>query len=220
MIKISKLKMSLTNEQAKSIKEQLLKQANSLPEEQKEQIKSYITSMNNEQLEEFLKKNQMTAQKGAAKGNGCIFCSVANKQIEAFAIYEDKDYLAVLEIKPFSRGHAILIPKKHVKDTKSLKAKAFSIANKIGKHLVKRMDAESFQINTAAEMNHAIIDIIPIYKGVPLNYERKPIEKKSLQELAIKIGLVETRKKMKEKSAVKQAKCLKEAIIKLQRRIP
>jgi histidine triad (HIT) family protein len=209
--------MPITDEQAKSLKEQLLKQVDSFPEDKREGIKEYIISMDNEQLEEFLIKNKLlpssessevkspeTSSKGKPGINKeCVYCLLANKAMESFAIYEDKDYLAALEIKPLSEGHIVLIPKKHIKETKSLKAKALSLADKVGKHLVKQLGAENFQISTSDELKHAIVNIIPTYKGKELNYKRPQVERKNLQELAIKVGAI---KKAEKKPRVKKEK--------------
>ena len=225
--------MPLTDEQAKQIKEQLLPQIKQLPEEQQAQAKQYIEGMNNEQLEEFLKQNQIAMQQqgqqpqqaqttSKAKGTKCVFCSIAKKEMQSFALYEDKDYLAALEINPFSKGHTLLIPKKHIKQTKSLPTKAYNLANRVGKHIVKKLKAESFQVTTSAELGHAIINIIPTYKKQPLTYERTQKKPEELQELAIKIGEVTKRKLAapKPKSIKISKKKAEEAIIKLPRRIP
>ncbi len=249
--------MPLTDEQAKQIKAQLLQQIAKLPQNQQGQLRQYISAMSPQQLEQFLIKNGMLkpgqdlsseAQESESKSSpsksqpkqkmsDCIYCNLANKLIQSFALYEDKDYLAVLEINPFSQGHTIIIPKKHVKETKSLKSKAFAVANRLGKHIVKKLKglkAESFTLTTSADLKHAIINIIPLYKNQPLNEERKALSPKELQELAIKIGSIEKRKSPKANSSsaqkqrqnqnskslpLNQAK-VQSAIIKFNRRIP
>ena len=45
--------------------------------------------------------------------NNCIFCKIVNKEIPAHIVYEDKDFLAFLDIHPQSPGHTQVIPKKH-----------------------------------------------------------------------------------------------------------
>jgi histidine triad (HIT) family protein len=239
--------MPLTDEQAKSIKEQLFKQIESFPEDKRAGIKSYIESLDNEKLEEFLIKNKLIRspnESGESAENTneessespaeptpgkqeCVMCMLANKKIESLAIYEDKDYLAALEINPFSPGHIILIPKSHIKESKALKSKAFTIANKIGKHLVKNLKAENFQITSSDDVGHAIINIIPRYKDQKVSFERKPAKKQELQELAIKIGKLEAKQKSsgekKEKSPSKKTgkdSVSSTNIIKLPRRIP
>lgn len=234
--------MPLNDEQAKNIKEQLFKQIESYPPEKREQIKSYIASLDNQQLEEFLIKNKLLRspsaeggveaeegeepsqeQEGKPQGKPsgqCVMCMLANKQIESLAIYEDKDYLAALEINPFSPGHTILIPKKHLKESKEMKSKGFAIANKIGKHLVKKLKAENFQITSSDETKHAIINIIPVYKDKPLTFERKPTKKPELQEMAMKIGRMEKAKKKEVKPKPQTAEEKKSSSIQLPRRIP
>lgn len=44
----------------------------------------------------------------------CIFCQIVEQEIPARIIYEDEYSLAFLDIKPHSKGHAVLIPKIHV----------------------------------------------------------------------------------------------------------
>ena len=203
--------MPLTDEQAKSIKEQILKQVESFPEDKREHIKSYILSMNNQELEEFMIKNKMISEEAEGneetgesdkknhsqtKGNQCVFCMLSNKQIESLPIYEDKDYLAALEINPISKGHIILIPKKHIPEAKSLPSKALTISNKIGRHLVKKLKAENFQINTSDELKHTIVNIIPRYKDQKISFERKPAKKQDLQDLAMTIGKFEKKQKI------------------------
>ena len=49
----------------------------------------------------------------AAMKNDCIFCAIAAGEIPAFKIYEDAAVVAFLDINPFSRGHALVVPKEH-----------------------------------------------------------------------------------------------------------
>jgi histidine triad (HIT) family protein len=43
----------------------------------------------------------------------CIFCKIINKEIPAHIVYEDKNFLAFLDIHPESPGHTQVIPKQH-----------------------------------------------------------------------------------------------------------
>ena len=45
--------------------------------------------------------------------NDCIFCAIAAGEIPSFKVYEDELVLAYLDINPFSKGHTLVIPKKH-----------------------------------------------------------------------------------------------------------
>lgn len=43
----------------------------------------------------------------------CLFCKIAAGEIPNYTVYEDADVLAFLDIHPCSKGHAVVIPKKH-----------------------------------------------------------------------------------------------------------
>lgn len=43
----------------------------------------------------------------------CIFCQIVAGEKPAYKIYEDKDYLAFLDIQPKVVGHTLIIPKTH-----------------------------------------------------------------------------------------------------------
>jgi histidine triad (HIT) family protein len=46
----------------------------------------------------------------------CIFCRIAKKVITTSLIYETENVMSFLDINPASRGHCLVIPKKHFKD--------------------------------------------------------------------------------------------------------
>lgn len=46
----------------------------------------------------------------------CVFCAIVAGEAPAIRIYEDDDYLAILDIRPFTRGHTLVLPKRHSVD--------------------------------------------------------------------------------------------------------
>ena len=46
----------------------------------------------------------------------CLFCKIINKEIPNYTVYEDENILAFLDIHPCSKGHTVLVPKKHFTD--------------------------------------------------------------------------------------------------------
>jgi diadenosine tetraphosphate (Ap4A) HIT family hydrolase len=46
----------------------------------------------------------------------CVFCAIVAGEAPAIRIYEDDDYLAILDIRPFTRGHTLVVPKAHSVD--------------------------------------------------------------------------------------------------------
>lgn len=45
--------------------------------------------------------------------DNCIFCKIAQKEIDAAIIWEDDSYMAFLDIHPNMQGMTLVIPKKH-----------------------------------------------------------------------------------------------------------
>lgn len=66
----------------------------------------------------------------------CIFCQIIRGEIPSYTIYEDKDYLAFLDIFPYAFGHTLVIPKKHYRwvwDVPHI-GSYFEVVKKIAQH--------------------------------------------------------------------------------------
>jgi diadenosine tetraphosphate (Ap4A) HIT family hydrolase len=46
----------------------------------------------------------------------CVFCAIVAGDAPAIRVHEDDEFLAILDIRPFTRGHTLVIPKQHVVD--------------------------------------------------------------------------------------------------------
>jgi histidine triad (HIT) family protein len=46
----------------------------------------------------------------------CVFCDIVADKAPAIRIFEDDGYLAILDIRPFTRGHTLVLPKRHTAD--------------------------------------------------------------------------------------------------------
>jgi histidine triad (HIT) family protein len=46
----------------------------------------------------------------------CIFCKIINREIPSYPVYEDDEVYAFLDITQTTKGHTLVIPKKHVAD--------------------------------------------------------------------------------------------------------
>ena len=178
--------MALSKEQAQEIKKQLLLQTEKLPEENRIQIKEYIKNLNEKQLEEFLKQNQIQISQPSSKeqplSSQCVFCSIVKNQVSSFKIAENKKAIAILEINPLSKAHSIILPLEHTTIEK-LPKPAMSLAQKLTKKIKKKFKPNDIKIETSSFMGHAMINIIPIYKEVPLKKQKADEnELKSIQQ--------------------------------------
>uniref|UniRef100_A0A6M2CSI1 Adenosine 5'-monophosphoramidase HINT3 n=1 Tax=Rhipicephalus microplus TaxID=6941 RepID=A0A6M2CSI1_RHIMP len=72
----------------------------------------------------------------------CIFCKIAaGKEPKTTLLYQDEDYVVFSDIPPASTHHYLIVPKKHVKDTKSLSRTDIPLVNhlvEIGKQVLEQ----------------------------------------------------------------------------------
>lgn len=192
----------ISKEQADKIKEQLLKQIESWPKEQSEPAKAQIESMNEQELEEFLVRNNLVKQQAeagrevagelaeqkGAKDTGCVFCSITKGDIDSFKLDENKKAVAVLEINPISKGHSIIIPKEHGL-THKVPVSAFTLANRVAKRLSTKLrpKPKNVEIHTSMVMGHTVINIIPVYEAENIASQRLKASKEELAALQEKL---------------------------------
>lgn len=154
--------MTLTSERAEEIKKQLIEQVDKLPNENKDQIKEHIESLDEEGLEEFLKQNNIRTANSNQQEKP-VFESILNNEIPSYKIAENSKAIAILEINPLSKGHCLIIPKQKTTIEKIPKT-AFSLAQKISKRLKTKLKPEEIKIETFSFQNYPAINVIPIYK--------------------------------------------------------
>ena len=104
----------------------------------------------------------------------CIFCKIINKELPANIVYEDEKVLAFLDIRPISKGHTLIIPKKHYRwvwdMTEEEIEKCFKISQKIAKAQQKAFFEQAIHSKVVGdEVHHAHIWIYPN----PENFKNK-----------------------------------------------
>jgi histidine triad (HIT) family protein len=75
----------------------------------------------------------------------CVFCAIVDGEAPAIRIYEDDDYLAILDIRPIVRGHTLVIPKKHTVDLTDTPADTVADLVRIGQRIAKAARASELQ---------------------------------------------------------------------------
>lgn len=177
----------LSPEQVQKLKEQLLKQAESLPEENRKLIKHKILSMTDKEIEEFM--NQSSEQSEEENKN-CIFCAIIAKQSFAYVIADTPKNLAILEINPLSKGHTIVLPKDHT--DKEPEKESLALAEEIAKKITIELKPQKVDIFPSNLFGHSFLEIVPSY-GEKL--EKKKATKEELSEIQSKIKYSESPKK-------------------------
>jgi len=199
----------LNQEQTQQIKEQLVRQVNeNFPEEKKDFAIEQISSMNSEELENFLKQNQMSGNNDGK----CVFCSIISKEITSYKIGENEKAIAVLEINPISQAHTLIIPKEHKEEIDNPKVKL--LVEEISKKIKTKFKAKKIEIFVSELFGHKILNLLPIYKDETPSSKRKkeiPEELKEIQEiLQEEIKEKKSKKEHKEKSETKEKEEIKE----------
>jgi len=149
--------MAISEEESKKIKEHLLKQLSNFPEDKRSQIKNQIESMTTEQVETFVKQNELNHL-----GGNCIFCSIVAGNTPSTILKENEEFLAILELNPLSKGHILILPKKHLENfPDSIK----DFAKKIADILKNKLKPKEIKLNETKIMEHPILELIPAYEG-------------------------------------------------------
>ena len=128
----------------------------------------------------------------------CIFCEIIEGKKESHTIYEDSNFVAILDRYPIDNGHSLLMPKKHFEkiidmDETSV-GELFSKLPKIANGIIKGTGADAFSIaqnnGKAAKqiIPHVHIHIIPRYNDKATMWTKREIASDSeLSVLAKKI---------------------------------
>ncbi len=131
--------------------------------------------------------------------NDCVFCAIAEGEIPAFKIFEDEFALAYLDINPFSRGHVLVIPRRHAETIEDLSdeelGRLASLVKKIASHVKATLPCEGFNIlqnngeAAGQTVKHVHFHIVPRQSPGPIEFENHPADMQELKELSEKLKL-------------------------------
>ena len=104
-----------------------------------------------------------------------VFCKIVNGDIPCYKVYEDDYVLAFLDISQVTKGHTLVIPKKHYDNflavPKELIHRVMDVAQRIGQVQIKFLNAKGVNILTncyeaaGQTVNHFHVHVIPRYEG-------------------------------------------------------
>ena len=113
----------------------------------------------------------------------CVFCEVVAGRSPAIRIFEDDNYLAILDIRPFTRGHTLVFPKQHTTDLTDTPpdtlADMVALAQRIGlaaRGSELRADGNNIAINDGQaafqSVFHVHLHVLPRRRGDKLAFAR------------------------------------------------
>jgi|TARA_Y100000031_G_scaffold34106_1_gene38162 histidine triad (HIT) family protein len=125
----------------------------------------------------------------------CKFCKIIEKKEKAVILFENKKIIAILDNKPFNRGHTLILPKTHYKFITDMPDREvgyiFKNVNRIAKAIFSSVKADGLNIGqnngeiASQTIFHVHIHIIPRFKKDAINNKfptRKSFTIKELKE--------------------------------------
>lgn len=123
-----------------------------------------------------------------------IFTKIINKEIPAYIIDENDDFIAFLDVFPLAKGHVLVVPKIQVDYIFDLEPKIYAglwlFANKIAKRLEKAMPCKRIGIAVIGlEVPHAHVHLIPLQSMEDINFSRPKLKlsKEEMEDILSKI---------------------------------
>jgi histidine triad (HIT) family protein len=116
----------------------------------------------------------------------CIFCRIAAGELPAEVVQEDEHTVAFMDINPWTRGHALVIPRNHSKDLLEIDdedlARTASAAKRLAARMKERLNADGVNLLNACgpaawqTVFHFHVHVIPRYEDDPLQLPTRPQE--------------------------------------------
>lgn len=104
-----------------------------------------------------------------------VFCKIIHGDIPSSKVYEDDDVLAILDVSQVTRGHTLVMPKKHYTNMldcpSDILHKVMDVAQRIGQAETLVLGASGINILTNAgeaagqSVLHFHVHVIPRYAG-------------------------------------------------------
>ena len=131
-----------------------------------------------------------------------VFCRIIDGELPSSKVYEDDDVLAILDISQTTRGHTLVMPKKHCTsfldcDSETLH-KVFDVARRIGQAEVAVLGAKGVNVLTnvgemaGQSVPHFHVHVIPRYAlgegGFQITMKEQDTSKINLPALALDIA--------------------------------
>ena len=114
----------------------------------------------------------------------CIFCKIVAGALPSTRIDEDERTIAFMDINPGTRGHALVIPKRHATDLLEIEpddlAACVQMAQRVARRAMDRLGADGVNLvnscGSAAWQTvfHFHVHVIPRYEGDPLQLPGQP----------------------------------------------
>jgi histidine triad (HIT) family protein len=118
--------------------------------------------------------------------NDCLFCGIIAGDVPAQTVDEDEHTVAFMDLNPWTRGHALVIPRKHTPnlyeiEDDDLRHTAVA-ARRLARRMKERLNCDGINVLNAAEpaawqtVFHFHLHVIPRYEDDSLEVPTTPGE--------------------------------------------
>ena len=91
----------------------------------------------------------------------CIFCKVADKELDATVVFEDELTTAFLDHRPLFHGHCLLVPKQHFETLSDLPSRLIKPLFENAQLLAGAVEAAMEAQGTFVAMNNRVSQSVP-----------------------------------------------------------
>ncbi|RZS96929.1 HIT family protein [Cecembia calidifontis] len=123
-----------------------------------------------------------------------IFTKIINREIPAYIVAEDENYIAFLDIMPLAKGHVLVVPKVEVDYIFDLEDEVLAGLHVFAKKVARAMDKtiKCTRIGVAViglEVPHVHVHLIPLRSMDDINFSRPKLRlsPEEMSEIAEKI---------------------------------
>lgn len=116
----------------------------------------------------------------------CIFCKIIAGDIPAQLVDEDERTVAFMDIRPATRGHALVVPRRHARDLLEIEPADLEAtilaAQRLASKMPSRLGAAGVNLLNSCgraawqTVFHFHVHVIPRYDGDPLRLPWTPAE--------------------------------------------
>ena len=116
----------------------------------------------------------------------CIFCAIIAGDIPAQIVDEDERTVAFMDINPATRGHALVVPRRHARDLLEIEpddlGATILAAQRLARKMPEQLGADGVNLLNSCgraawqTVFHFHIHVIPRYQGDPLTLPWTPAE--------------------------------------------
>lgn len=133
----------------------------------------------------------------------CVFCSIVSRRLTSVDVYEESDFMVIMDKYPINVGHTLIITKRHYDNLLSMSpadvGKLYSLVPGLAKAIISAVKADGFNVgqNNGRAANqivpHVHVHIIPRFNEQTENEKwptRRVASYTELQIVAKKIKML------------------------------